>query len=413
MSNNLRIAFRFLTAKKRSMAMSLACTILGVGLFIVTQAATTGIEKLFFRAIVGADGAISIDDKILHTFRTITAEKLSGRTGSTEGLKFIPGIDEPQQVIDALRRFRSITAMSPILRGTVDVDSSFKSENARLIYGIDVDAHLQVSRLDQQIVAGAMADFRATPNGALLGLELANRLELQVGDTFRVEANGTWHSLRVSAIYQTGVSDYDKLRIFVHLGEARALLKRPTGLTLIQLQIEDADRAVEEAQHIAHVIGYTAKPWQVREEVWLGVFKALRMSSGIVVTVFTLIASLAMFNTLAMLVIEKTKDIAILRSMGYERHDITNIFLWLAMIVLAVGSVLGSLFGAVVTWGVSFLPLKLRGIIVTSYYPVEPSPWHYVAAIGTAVVMVMIASIIPARRAARLEPGDIVRGTAQ
>lgn len=413
MSNNLRIACRFLTAKKRSMTMSLACIVLGVGLFVVTQATTTGIEKLFFRAIVGADGAISIEDKIEYTLRTITAEKLNGRGRNVEGQKFIPGIDEPARVMEALKKFGSVTALSQVLRGTVNVSSSFKNENARLVYGIDLDDHVKVSGLDRQMVSGSLTDFRTQPTGALMGRELAERLELQAGDSFLIEALGKWHHFRVSGIYQTGVSDYDKLRIFIHLEEARSLLQRPAGATLIQLQLRDPVRAVEEAQHIEHVLGYTAKPWQKREQVYLGVFRALRLSSGIVVTVFTLIASLAMFNTLAMLVIEKTKDIAILRSMGYERRDITRIFLWQATLVLAVGAVLGSVFGAVVTWVVSQVPLELRGIIVTKTYQVDKSPWHYVAAILTAVVMVMIASIIPARRAARLEPGDIVRGTAQ
>ncbi|MEO5961034.1 MAG: FtsX-like permease family protein, partial [Opitutaceae bacterium] len=165
--------------------------------------------------------------------------------------------------------------------------------------------------------------------------------------------------------------------------------------------------------HMEEVLHHSVKDWKQREKTWLTVFNALGVSTGITVTIFTLIASLAMFNTLAMIVLEKTKDIAILRSMGYERRDITNIFLWQATIVLAVGAVLGSLFGAAVTWIVSVLPLGLRGIIVAKTYPVDPSRWHYAAAIGTAVVMVMIASLIPARRAARLEPGDIVRGTAQ
>jgi lipoprotein-releasing system permease protein len=90
-----------------------------------------------------------------------------------------------------------------------------------------------------------------------------------------------------------------------------------------------------------------------------------------------------------------------------------QIFLWQASMVLAIGATLGSAFGGLATWGVSNIPLNLRGIIVTKHYVVDPSPWHYVAAIATDAVMVMIASVIPARRAARLEPGDIVRGTAQ
>jgi lipoprotein-releasing system permease protein len=145
----------------------------------------------------------------------------------------------------------------------------------------------------------------------------------------------------------------------------------------------------------------------------LAVFEALRISTGITVTVFTLIASLAMFNTLAMIVLEKTKDIAILRSMGYERRDITQIFLWQAGIVLAIGAVLGALFGWGATWLVDQVPLPINGIFKTDTFIVTYDGTHYLGAIVTAVVMVMVASLIPARRAARLEPGDIVRGTAQ
>jgi lipoprotein-releasing system permease protein len=114
-----------------------------------------------------------------------------------------------------------------------------------------------------------------------------------------------------------------------------------------------------------------------------------------------------------MIVLEKTKDIAILRSMGYERSDITRIFLWQAAIVLGIGAALGAVFGAAATWCVEQVPLPINGIFKTDHFPVTWDGRHYVGAIATAIVMVMIASLIPARRAARLEPGDIVRGTAQ
>jgi lipoprotein-releasing system permease protein len=99
--------------------------------------------------------------------------------------------------------------------------------------------------------------------------------------------------------------------------------------------------------------------------------------------------------------------------MGYERRDVTRIFLWQAGIVLAVGAVAGALLGAAVTWLVSQVPLPINGIFKTDRFIVTWDLAHYAGAVLTAVVMVMVASLIPARRAARLEPGDIVRGTAQ
>jgi len=414
MSTNFRIAYRFLTAKKRAMAMSLACIILGVGLFVLTQATTSGFERLFINTILGTDGAIRIQDQMQDTMRSMAAPGGNSlfRVQQKEGRKYIQGIEEPRLVTEALAKFASVTAVSEVLSAPVTIRSSFGSDAVR-IFGINFDDHVRVSDLERQLVRGEAATFRSTPSGALVGSEIASQLQLAVGDSFIIEAAGEQRRFRVSAIYETGVSDIDRVRVYVHMSEARSVLKKPTGASFIQVAVVDPDRAPEDAAHMSEVLHHLVRPWQVRQKTWLEVFRALRISSGITVSVFTLIAGLAMFNTLAMIVLEKTKEIAILRSMGYTRDDILRIFLWQAAIVLAIGTVLGCALGAAVTYGVSRVPLRITGIFKTETFIVAWSVWHYVAAVVTAVTMVMIASLIPARRAARLEPGDVIRGTAQ
>jgi lipoprotein-releasing system permease protein len=417
MSPNLRIASRFLTAKKRAMLMSLSCIVLGVGLFVVTQATTSGFEQFFIKTILGTNGAIRVEDKIQDTMRSMEA----GGQGSNsnfqiamrgQGKKYIEGIEEPRLLIDALRRFDNVAGVSEVLHGPVNIRSSFKSESVRA-YGINLDDQLRVSDLGNQIVQGSLNDFRGKPSGALLGREMAARLQLAVGDSFLLETQGEARRYRVSAIYETGVSDIDRVRVYLHMGEARSLLKRPTGASFIQVSLFDKDRAPQDALHMESVLQYSAASWQEREKTWLEVFRALRISTAITVSVFTLIAGLAMFNTLAMIVMEKTKEIAILRSMGYTRRDISRIFLWQAAIVLMIGTVSGWVLGAVVTYAISNFPIRIRGIFATDRFIVSWSLWHYLAATATAILMVMAASLIPARRAARLEPGDVIRGTAQ
>lgn len=414
MSPNLRIAYRFLTAKKRAMLMSLSCIVLGVGLFIVTQATTKGFEAFFIRTILGTKGAILIEDEIQDTMRSMAA----GGYGSDfevqqkEGRKYIQGIQEPKLVIDALKQFPNVLAVSEVLYGSVTINSTFKSESIK-VYGINLDDHLRVSQLGNQIVRGDLETFRTTPSGALLGKEMAQRLMLDVGDSFTLETTGQLRRYRVAALYETGVSDIDRTWLYLNLGEARSLLQKPTGASFLQVDLIDKDRAPQDADHMSEVLHHSAKSWQEREKSWLQAFGALGYSSAITVSVFTLIAGLAMFNTLAMIVMEKTKEIAILRSMGYTREDITQIFLWQAVIVLAIGCLLGMAFGAAVTYGVSKIPISITGIFKTETFVVAWSGWHYVAAVGTAIVMVMLASLVPARRAAKLEPGDVIRGTAQ
>jgi lipoprotein-releasing system permease protein len=417
MSPNLRIASRFLTARKRAMLMSLSCIVLGVGLFVVTQATTSGFEVFFIRTILGTNGAIRIEDKIQDTIRSMAAAGSEGGSNfriamRNEGKKYIEGIEEPKLLTDALRRFTNVAGVSSVLRGGVFIRSSFRSEGVQ-VFGINLDDQLQVSDLEHQIVQGNLDDFRSSPSGALLGREMAQRLQLDVGASFVLDAMGESRRYRVSALYETGVSDIDRVRVYLNMGEARSLLKRPTGASFLQVNVYDKDRAPQDAAQIEATLQYSAASWQEREKVWLEVFRALRISTAITVSVFTLIAGLAMFNTLAMIVMEKTKEIAILRSMGYTRQDISRIFLWQAAIVLMIGTVAGWILGAAVTYGISNLPIRIRGIFAMDTFFVNWSIWHYVAATTISILMVMAASLIPARRAARLEPGDVIRGTAQ
>jgi len=407
MPSNLRIALRFLTARKRSMLMSLAGIVFGVGFFIVTQAQTSGFEDFFIRTILGTNGALRVEYHIQSVSDPDAPAAPPGTRVSSDG-----SILNPEQVAAAVRRFDNVSGVSLILQAGVDIVSSAFAAPAR-IYGVNLDDQLAVSDLARQIVRGDLADYRRTPNGALVGTALAEWLHLGVGDTFTIEAEGQTRRYRICALYETGIRDIDKERVYLHLDEARSLLQRPGAASFIQVSLFDPDRAPEDARQIQIVIQHTVSSWQQREKSWLEVFRALRLSSAITVSTIILVAGLGIFNTLALLVMEKTKDIAILRSMGYTRGDIAQIFLYQGLLVLLFGALLGCLFGAAGTWGVSRLPIRIRGIFSTNSFVVLWSVWHYVAAVATATVVVIIASLIPARRAARLEPGDIVRGTAQ
>src|ERR1700679_2667258 len=120
MTPNIRIALRFLTAKKRSMVMALSCIVLGVGLFIVTQATTSGFEGYFIKTILGTDGALRIQDRAQATMQSITAGSYgSGFEIENEaGRKYIEGIDYPEQLIRTLRTFKNVSGISEVLRGS-------------------------------------------------------------------------------------------------------------------------------------------------------------------------------------------------------------------------------------------------------------------------------------------------------
>jgi len=401
------------------MLMSLTGIIFGVGFFIVTQAQTSGFEEFFVRTILGTNGAIRIEDRFQDTMFYMVAtgahtESKFEVATPREARKYIEGVEEPDAMMQALRRFQNVSGVSTVVEGSVVADSSFKNDTAKVL-GIRLEDHLAVSDLGAQVTRGGgnLEDFRNTPQGLLVGKVLADRLAVTVGDSIILRAGMEQRRYRISAIYSTGVSDIDRVRIYMHLGEARSLLKKTTGASFIQIALFDRERAPQDAEQMEQVFRHSAKSWQEREESWLQAFSALQISAALTVSTIILISGLGMFNTLAMIVIEKTKEIAILRSMGYTRQDIARIFIWLGTTVLVLGTIGGWMLGAAVTYGVSKYPIKIRGIFSADSFQVNWSIWHYVIATVTAGVVVMTAAVIPARRAARLEPGDIIRGTSQ
>jgi len=411
MSPNLRIATRFLLAKKRSMVMSLFGIVFGVAFFVVTQAQTTGFQELFIKTILGANGAIIIEDRFQNTIRDMPVDGSSFSVGDRTQRRLVLGVENPEDVRAAvLAQFPNVTAISAIVRGSVFVTGPMRSYTGQ-VYGIDLDDHRRVSNLEGQIVAGDITQFRAL-SAIIMGREFARILEVGVGDSVTIEAGQQSGRYRIVALFETGAKDVDKSRVFMNLGDARSLLRRPFGASILQLMVHDRDRTQADAARMERVIDHVSVAWQDREKVWLGVFFALRISSAITVSSIILISGLGMFNTLAMIVMEKTREISILRSMGYTRKDISRIFIWQGVMVLVGGTVLGSIAGVLLTFGVAQLPLPIRGIFKTDTFPVNWSIWHYVTAAATATVIVLIASLIPARRAARLEPGDVIRGTA-
>lgn len=412
---NLHIAWRFLVAKKRAMGMSLAGIVFGVAFFVVTQAQTAGFQNFFIQTILGINGALRVQDQFQHSVTDLEAiseeEGGSGfRVPLREGRAYIPGVAQPRQVAAAVREFEEVTGVAAVLRGSCSIASGFRSDEGRVL-GIQLLEYLGVSDLGQYLRHGDLYDFQADPAGLLIGNRLAARLGLTIGDTVYLRHLGQQRRYRVSAIYETGVEQYDRYHYFIHLAEARLLLNRPNEITYLQVSLRDPSRAPAIAALMEPVIRHHVATWQERERSWLDLFRALTVSSAITMSAIILIAGLGMFNTLAIIVMERSKEIAILRSMGYSHADIRWIFILQGLIVFAIGTAVGCIIAFFLTLGVENLPIRIRGIFSTDRFIVEWSWLHYLWAAMIAFSVTLVASIIPARRAARLEPAQVIRGT--
>lgn len=394
------------------MLMSLGGIVFGVGFFIVTQAQTSGFERFFIRTILGVNGMARVEDRFQSTLRSMQAEKGSNFLISLENsVKYISGVEFPQQIMEAINRFPDVVATAPVIRGNAMVIANFKEYDCTP-YGIDIEKHFQVSDLESQIIYGSAEAFLRNPYGVLVGERLARRMNLMPNDTILLQARGQNLRYRVAGIFETGIEQVDKERIYMQMPASRTLLQRPTGASFIQINLSDPAKAPEFSERLQPVLSHSVMAWQEREKTWLQVFSVLRISSALTVSTIILISGLGMFNTLVMIIIDKTREIAILRSMGYTRNDITQIFMFQGMIVLIAGILLGWIFAAASTYGLSQLPIRIRGIFATDSFVVNWDMSHYIWAAFIASFIVLIASYFPARRAARLEPGAVIRGSS-
>ena len=394
--------------------MSLLGIVLGIAFFVITQAQTSGFEAFFIKTILGTNGAIRISDRFQDMHGTVRSSSKDGKTRfffhSREGARYTEGIENPKLVKNALAQFPEISGISEVLEGAAILNGSSRSQTIQM-HGIIPANHIMVSDLDKQIIRGKLSVFELDPMTILSGNRIAERLMLQVGDRINIQGGTGNLQLRVAGLFETGVSQIDKNRVYVHLSTAKAFLGKRFAGSILQLSMFDPSKAPEIAAQIQETLGHRTVSWQEREQVWLDVFKALRVSSAITVSSILLLSGLGIFNVFAIMVIEKTRDIAILRSMGFKPSDASFIFLWQGGIVLFFGIILGVAIGILSTYGISQIPLRIRGIFSSDSFVVNWDIAHYFWAIVIAIVFVSIASWIPARRAARIEPAKIIRET--
>ena len=410
MTPPLYIALRFLGNRKRALLLSLSGVVFGVAFFICTQAQTQGFARHFIDSTVGSNGALVLRSRFRPRYEALMVQARNTKPNETHRLYF-EGITNANEIMRVSRQFSNVISCCPLLRGSLSARAGF--ENATVdLYGIDPALHAQTTDLLHQLVAGKFNDFRNNTGSVILGSRLAETLGASVGDTVQLlSPNGEYWRFTVAAIARAGVGAIDSTRIYAHARVAQTLLQRPFSASSIIYKLRDPDRAPALAKHFETLFQHEAASWQEREQSTLQLFLTLRMSAAVTVSLIILLAGFGIFNVLTMSVLAKVKEIAILRSMGYRRIDISAIFLWQGALIAAAGSLLGCLLGALMTWGISHIPIHVRGLIYADYFLVTWDWRHYLWATLLALLAVFIASYVPARRAAELPPVATLRGS--
>ena len=393
------------------MILSLGGVIFGVAFFICTQAQTQGFTQYFIDSTLASSGALTVRSRF-EPRQTGLLVAAKNSNNSTAHRQYFEGISNPAEIMRVSRQFNDVVACSPILRGTLSARAGFTNATVDL-FGIDPAAHMRTTNIVEQTFVGNFEDFRNKPDSAIVGYKLAELLDVGVGDSIELlSPGGEYRRFYIAGLSRTAVGAIDTTRVYVHARVAQMLLHRPYTASMIIYKLRDPSRAPVLAERFQTLFKHEAASWQEREASTLKLFLMLRLSAGITVSLVILLAGFGIFNVLTMTVLAKMKEIAILQSMGYRRRDISEIFLWQGALVAVIGSLIGCGVGALLTYGVSRIPIRLRGLISAEHFVVSWS-WHqYLSAILLALISVFIASYVPARRAAQMPPVTTLRGSS-
>lgn len=407
-----QIALTHLTSRKRQTLVSLGGVILGVAFFLAVSSLMRGSERDFIKRLVNNTPHITVYDDYRHPATQPAsllwpeaAISFSHLTPKSEN-RGIRAFQDKVRLIESIPDLN----VSPHLAGAV-VLSFAGREQAGTMSGIIPLRMKTVSTIQEKMLEGSLDNLAANMNSIIIGQELAKKFSLGIGSNVNVSTpNATNRILRVVGIYRTGNAQYDESQTFVNLKLAQVVFNRPNRANRIMIRLQDPYQAKTIAERIETIIGYKATSWIEASEDLISLLTVRNIIMLSVVSAILVVAAFGIYNTLSTIVIEKTRDIAILKSMGFHSRDIRIIFLLEGSIIGGLGSVLGLLLGASMMMLLGRIQVKPPGVSEPVNLPIWWGKEQFLLAAVFALLSCVLAAYLPARRAGDVHPVDILRG---
>ena len=409
------IAISFLREGRIQSLMITLGVAIGVAVIIFITALIQGLQTNLIESTLGSQAHIRLvapDEVNLiapyadDTLQLIQEDKRPQRLRS---------INNWQQITDTLDQLPLLTAVSPNVSGPGFVRRGEALESVILV-GTDLARYQNIIPLDEYLISG---ELRVGADNVLIGSELAKDLGVEVGSKLRLDtgqdsssSNNLSNSLgskisnnsavvNIAGIFELGVRELDARYVYLDLKQAQSLLNLPGGITVIDLTVEDIFEAEEIAAQVGRLTSLQAESWIETNAQLLSGLTAQSLSSNMIVVFVAISVAFGIASVLSVSVVQRTREIGILRAMGATRQQILRIFLIQGAIFGLLGSIVGSGVSYILVWSfntfgpdIFTIPISINLILVT---------------MSLATLTGVIAAAIPARRAAALDPVVAIR----
>jgi lipoprotein-releasing system permease protein len=405
------VAVRFLREGRMQTAFILTGVAVGVGVIIFMSALLSGLQANFVRRVLTGQPHIQLipPKEVARPLRQ-GGDNDQGSGNAIVGsivqapMQRLKGIDQWQSVVDVVRALPEVIDVSAGLTGSalaVRGDAS----RAISIVGMEPQQYYRIVTLPEKIVAGT-AQIASTD--ILIGTELASDLGVVVGDKLRItSATGGDLVLTIAGIFDLGNKGANLRNAYVALRTAQSLLALPGGVTVLDVTVHDVYAAEDVAQRISARTGVQADSWIHTNEQFFTAVHAQTTANTAIRFFVALSVALGIASVLVVSVVQKSREIGILRAMGISRGQILRVFLLQGGLLAIGGSVVGCLIGAasLVVW-----QQVARNPDGTPLFPLVLDPKMFAAALVVAGLTGLAAAYAPALRAARMDPGVAIRG---
>lgn len=412
----LDISKTHLLSKVKQTVVAMLGVTFGIGMYIIMMSFMTGLNDLLDGLVLNRTPHIQLFTKSDPS----EIQPVSRYYNLLENVNFIQSIKPKSRleripnalpILSELKDNIKVKGATPIATCQVFYLAGTNNLNG-IINGIEVNEEIRLFNFKDYIVEGDVNSLIKKKNSVLLGAGIAKKLGLSVGDQLQVAStNGVNYSLSVEGIFQSGLAEIDDVQSYVNLKMAQQILGVGNNyISRIHIKLHDMEDAEPMSRMIENLYDIRALDIKAANAQFdTGSDVRTLISYAVSITIL-IVAGFGIYNILNMLIYEKMNDIAILKATGFTGRDVMFIFIIQALVIGIAGGILGLALGYGASVLIDNIPFVTEALPTIKTYPINYNPMFYLTGIAFALIFTFLAGYLPALKAKKIDPVDIIRG---